>query len=64
MFPSPKLNINSNEITENRCSVSKLELWRWVFSSDWTPNALWATGKAFHSKALPQLTSHDFRQRN
>ena len=28
------------------------------------PNALRATRKAFHSKSLPQLSSHDLRRRN
>ena len=36
-----------------------IELWRWVFQR--APNALRATGKAFHSKALPQPSAHDLR---
>ena len=37
----------------------KAELWRWVFQR--APNALRATGKTFHSKALPQPSSHGVR---
>ena len=46
--------------------MSKLELWRWAFSSDWCSqrSGQGATGKAFHSKALPQLSSHDVSRRN